>query len=709
MSSAVLSAVILLACALAFSAAQTSCKSRCGAEYYRGYMCQCDYNCLSYGECCKDFESQCTTKNSCRGRCGEDFKRGRLCTCDPKCNDYKQCCPDHKTHCDAEEEIGSAASATAPVKTDSCNNVNGNKPEEPTVNDATEPSTFSKGQDPDINGEILPNEDSSNNEVGDPEEIPFPESTSDPADLLDPIPTEPIEDPDTLEVPTETFTASSQAQTTVSDKEPTQAEDGSASPSPTAVEASTESTAKPTAVEMAGQEEVLPEDDNPAEVLTEAPSDEPEETSLSKTTVAPISTEPTQASDGPDDSQVTTLSASMPDPTPIPEVTPANKLDDADQDTASVTTGPASLNVTPEPTKPTPSEVTSKRQDEPDPIPADPTPAEPTPAEPTPAKPTPAEPTPAKPTPAEPTPAKPTPADPTPAEPTPAKPTPAEPTPAEPTPAKPTPAKPSSKAETKPLTPAQTVNTDNPRDYQADDSNDTDLCSGRPVGAVTTLKNGTMVVFRGHYFWSLDKYMVPSPARVITQVWGVPSPIDTAFTRCNCQGKTYIFKGSQYWRFENDVLEPNYPKAITTGFDGLRGQITAALSVPQYQRRRESVFFFKRGGSVQKYSYKFGLSSSCGRKVQSPVYTIHSRMVRSAASHLEPAVNIRTAWRGFPSTITAAVSVPSRRDPEGYKYYVLSRSTSYNVRISSNRPIVPAPATNAPPQSNDFLKCPKRA
>nr|XP_040040147.1 proteoglycan 4b isoform X2 [Gasterosteus aculeatus aculeatus] len=663
MSSAVLSAVILLACALAFSAAQTSCKSRCGAEYYRGYMCQCDYNCLSYGECCKDFESQCTTKNSCRGRCGEDFKRGRLCTCDPKCNDYKQCCPDHKTHCDAE----------------------------------------------DINGEILPNEDSSNNEVGDPEEIPFPESTSDPADLLDPIPTEPIEDPDTLEVPTETFTASSQAQTTVSDKEPTQAEDGSASPSPTAVEASTESTAKPTAVEMAGQEEVLPEDDNPAEVLTEAPSDEPEETSLSKTTVAPISTEPTQASDGPDDSQVTTLSASMPDPTPIPEVTPANKLDDADQDTASVTTGPASLNVTPEPTKPTPSEVTSKRQDEPDPIPADPTPAEPTPAEPTPAKPTPAEPTPAKPTPAEPTPAKPTPADPTPAEPTPAKPTPAEPTPAEPTPAKPTPAKPSSKAETKPLTPAQTVNTDNPRDYQADDSNDTDLCSGRPVGAVTTLKNGTMVVFRGHYFWSLDKYMVPSPARVITQVWGVPSPIDTAFTRCNCQGKTYIFKGSQYWRFENDVLEPNYPKAITTGFDGLRGQITAALSVPQYQRRRESVFFFKRGGSVQKYSYKFGLSSSCGRKVQSPVYTIHSRMVRSAASHLEPAVNIRTAWRGFPSTITAAVSVPSRRDPEGYKYYVLSRSTSYNVRISSNRPIVPAPATNAPPQSNDFLKCPKRA
>lgn len=121
---------------------------------------------------------------------------------------------------------------------------------------------------------------------------------------------------------------------------------------------------------------------------------------------------------------------------------------------------------------------------------------------------------------------------------------------------------------------------------------------------------------------------MPGPAQGITQVWGIPSPIDTVFTRCNCQGKTYIFKvdtgslkplffnvtyfnscllacfcfaifkGSQYWRFQNDVLDPGYPMAVDTGFDGLRGHITAALSVPQYQSRRESVYFFKRGNSV---------------------------------------------------------------------------------------------------------------
>uniref|UniRef100_A0A4W6CWT9 Proteoglycan 4b n=1 Tax=Lates calcarifer TaxID=8187 RepID=A0A4W6CWT9_LATCA len=239
--------------------------------------------------------------------------------------------------------------------------------------------------------------------------------------------------------------------------------------------------------------------------------------------------------------------------------------------------------------------------------------------------------------------------------------------------------------------------------FFSDDSNDTNLCSGRPISAVTTLRNGTMVVFRGHYFWFLDRNRVPGPARGITQVWGVPSPIDTVFTRCNCQGKTYIFKGAQYWRFENDVLDPGYPKVIETGFDGLRGHITAALSVPQYQRRRESVYFFKRGGLVQKYSYQFGTGSTCGKKPQLAIYTVRNRMVRQAVSLLGSTINIRTSWRGFPSTITAAVSIPINREPEGYKYYVFSR-----CKMDGERPAIAEPKPNASPQSNDIFKCPKK-
>ncbi|CAG11613.1 unnamed protein product [Tetraodon nigroviridis] len=88
-------------CLLSSSA---SCKGRCGTDYYRGYMCQCDYTCLSYDECCEDYESQCTTKNSCKGRCGEGFRRGRRCSCDPDCQKFKQCCSDFQTYCDAADD-----------------------------------------------------------------------------------------------------------------------------------------------------------------------------------------------------------------------------------------------------------------------------------------------------------------------------------------------------------------------------------------------------------------------------------------------------------------------------------------------------------------------------------------------------------------------------------------------------------------------------
>lgn len=93
----------------------------------------------------------------------------------------------------------------------------------------------------------------------------------------------------------------------------------------------------------------------------------------------------------------------------------------------------------------------------------------------------------------------------------------------------------------------------------------------------------------------LNPFRPPSPPRRITEVWGIPSPIDTVFTRCNCEGKTFFFKDSQYWRFTNDVVDPGYPKQIVKGFGGLTGKIVAALSIAKYKDRPESVYFFKRG------------------------------------------------------------------------------------------------------------------
>lgn len=55
-------------------------------------------------------------------------------------------------------------------------------------------------------------------------------------------------------------------------------------------------------------------------------------------------------------------------------------------------------------------------------------------------------------------------------------------------------------------------------------------------------------------------------------------------------------QGNQYWRFENAIMDAGFPRPISEGF-GLGGHIVAALSMPQYRSRRESVLFFKKGSN----------------------------------------------------------------------------------------------------------------
>ncbi|KAM4548850.1 proteoglycan 4b isoform 2-T2 [Odontesthes bonariensis] len=715
MSSKVLCAVFLLACALKCSLAQRSCKGECGAEYYRGYMCQCDYTCLSYGECCQDYESQCTTKNSCMGRCGESFKRGRRCSCDSDCVKYNQCCPDFKTHCDADEIRRAASETTAPRKTSSCDNVNDSKHKEPTLTEATEQTPFNEDNsaaaddysDPLDSPTSYPPDDSSDdvystvpssdyfskNGVEDLEVSPVPESSSrngpSTNDPLDQVTIEPTLATDTLEFTTEKVFSQTKG---------TPSENDLPILNPTTGDATTESTdagdlkIPPEEVTSLDDIEITVDLDSsqlistsvsPMEPTASTPdieattplSDEQEVTTIntqdsntvletSQVTTVPTSStlasNPEETTSNPNTEDITSdppfLLKEPEDPTTPISPGGAGNLSELDEITTHIPPSTAAVqddttkNVTPEVTTADALKVTMEPTSPPDSGPASKPQGKPDPHK----------------------------------------------------------LKPTPKPDTKPLD-TQTLNLDNTRDYQADDSNDTNLCSGRPVSAVTTLRNGTMVVFRGHYFWFLDRHSVPSPAQGITQVWGVPSPIDTVFTRCNCQGKTYILKGGRYWRFENDALDPGYPKVTKLGFDGLQGHITAALSVPQYKTRRESVYFFKRGGFVQKYSYQFGTSSTCGKKVHNPIYAVHTRMARQAVSVLGPAINIRTMWRGFPSTITAAASVPSSREPEGYKYYVFSRSTALNVRIDGKRPVIAAPKANVSPQTNKLFQCPKKS
>ncbi|XP_041808829.1 vitronectin b [Chelmon rostratus] len=130
-------------------------------------------------------------------------------------------------------------------------------------------------------------------------------------------------------------------------------------------------------------------------------------------------------------------------------------------------------------------------------------------------------------------------------------------------------------------------------------------CSGRPFDAFLQLKNGSIYAFRGDYFFELDETSIlPGYPKLIQDVWGITGPIDAAFTRINCQGKSYIFKGNQYWRFEGDVLDEDYPRDISVGFDGIPEGVDAAFAIPAPSHRgKEKAYFFK-GDKYHQYEFK---------------------------------------------------------------------------------------------------------
>ncbi|XP_077167970.1 vitronectin [Paroedura picta] len=196
------------------------------------------------------------------------------------------------------------------------------------------------------------------------------------------------------------------------------------------------------------------------------------------------------------------------------------------------------------------------------------------------------------------------------------------------------------------------------------------LCSGKPFNAFMTVKNGSIYAFRGKYFYELDETSAKTgyPKR-IQEVWDIEGPIDAAFTRINCQGKSYIFKGSQYWRFEDGVLDPDFPRNISDGFKGIPDHVDAAFALPaQNYLASERVYFFK---GKQYWSYDFDKQPSrkdCEETSPSVVFDhfavlqedsweeifmeLFGGSRRSGASRQR---YISRDWRGVPSQLDAAM------------------------------------------------------
>ncbi|NP_001117903.1 vitronectin b precursor [Oncorhynchus mykiss] len=152
-------------------------------------------------------------------------------------------------------------------------------------------------------------------------------------------------------------------------------------------------------------------------------------------------------------------------------------------------------------------------------------------------------------------------------------------------------------------------------------------CSGKPFDAFLQLKNGSIYAFRGDYFFELDeRAVVPGYPKLIYDKWGIRGPIDAAFTRINCQGKTYIFKGNKYWRFEDDVLDADYPRDISVGFEKVPTDVDAAFAIPAPGHHgKEKVYFFK-GDQYYQYEFKHQPShEECVRLTKSSPSVLFTR------------------------------------------------------------------------------------
>lgn len=225
-----------------------------------------------------------------------------------------------------------------------------------------------------------------------------------------------------------------------------------------------------------------------------------------------------------------------------------------------------------------------------------------------------------------------------------------------------------------------------------------ELCSGKPFDAFTNLKNGTIYAFRGKYFYELDdKKALDGYPKLIKDVWGIEGPIDAAFTRMNCQGKTYIFKGTQYWRFSDGVLDEQYPRDIGVGFSGIPNDIDAAFALPanNYQGKERAYFF--KGSQYWQYEFTQQPSrSECLGSSPSELFTQYAVLQDDSweeifrllvgdwftGSIAEPRY-ISRDWKGVPNGVDAVL--PSRIYVPQQKKSELRRSKRRKSKRRKNR------------------------
>ncbi|XP_022104779.1 matrix metalloproteinase-19-like [Acanthaster planci] len=196
-------------------------------------------------------------------------------------------------------------------------------------------------------------------------------------------------------------------------------------------------------------------------------------------------------------------------------------------------------------------------------------------------------------------------------------------------------------------------------------------CTGR-VDAVTTTQDGSTYIFEGSNVWKFQSgasRIEPGfPKTIASTFAGLPNDIDAALYIPDSLERTYFFKGSQYWRFSNEVMDANYPRPIRSDWGRLPNDLDAAFVW------NGAVFFVKGNqyyrynqGVSQRYPQPLSVWNIPGNDVVAAVRWINRRTYffnsngeyyRYSNSRLGVdrgyPQNVALAWQGCANTLAAA-------------------------------------------------------
>ncbi|XP_028857097.1 vitronectin a isoform X2 [Denticeps clupeoides] len=84
----------------------------------------------------------------------------------------------------------------------------------------------------------------------------------------------------------------------------------------------------------------------------------------------------------------------------------------------------------------------------------------------------------------------------------------------------------------------------------------------------------------------------------------MPAVVGHLTPSCNSKMAQFMHsEGNKYWRFDDNVLDEDYPRDISVGFENVPDDVDAAFAVPAHSHHgKEKVYFFK---GDQYYQYEF--------------------------------------------------------------------------------------------------------